>query len=112
MENTTLSPRRKIKQRRSQMLVHSFIYYVLDDSLVSDDTWQKWANDLVELQKEYPRPIKFYDDEFKDWDGSTGCHLPIDHWVQKVANRLVYYRDNPTTKLKKRKRLKRKKKNV
>tara|TARA_E500000318_G_scaffold4934_3_gene5067 strand:- start:298 stop:585 length:288 start_codon:yes stop_codon:yes gene_type:complete len=69
----------KIRQRRSQMLVHSCLYYKMDKPIVDDDTWQKWANELAELQKENPDDCKinFYDKEFKDWTGDTGFHLPL-----------------------------------
>ena len=85
----------RIKQRRSQMLVQSYIYYVMNDEIVTDTKWQEWADHLVELQEEHSEPIGFYDVEFEDWDGTTGYHLPHDHWVLKIANRLIYYRDNP-----------------
>lgn len=73
----------KIKQRRSQMLIHSFLYYHMDTSVVSDDKWQQWADELTKLQQQHPEEcsIGFYDEEFADWDGSTGCHLPRDAWV-------------------------------
>lgn len=69
----------KIRQRRSQMLVHSFIYYELDDNIISDDTWQRWANQLRFIQETYPKycKIKFYDKEFSDWNGDTGAMLPL-----------------------------------
>ena len=47
-----------IRQRRSQMLVHSYLYYRLDKPIISDDTWQKWANELAELQRENPFDCK------------------------------------------------------
>lgn len=69
----------KIRQRRSQMLVHSCAYYEFDTSLVDDDTWQKWANELSELQDKYPQfcHINFFDKEFQNWTGDTGYHLPL-----------------------------------
>ena len=78
----------KIKQRRSQMLIHSYLYYVLDDPIVDDDTWQRWANELVNLQKE-KHNIGFYDDMFRDWTGDTGAHLKFDNWVEKKAQMLL-----------------------
>ena len=67
-----------IKRRRAQMLIHSCIYYEMNTNIVSDDTWQKWADELESLQKKHPDDCKigFYDKEFADWDGSTGSHLP------------------------------------
>ena len=69
----------KIRQRRSQMLVHSYIYYVLNDNMVSDDKWQQWANELCEIQNKYPQycTINFFDKHFKDWTGDTGAMLPL-----------------------------------
>jgi len=78
----------KIRQRRAQMLVHSYIYYHLNDNIVSDDVWQKWANELVELQKKKKR-INFYDKAFSDWTGASGAFLPADHWVRRKASTLL-----------------------
>lgn len=67
-----------IKRRRGQMIVHSYLYYAMDNSIISDDTWQAWADELTELQTKHPKLCKldYYDKNFKDWDGSTGMHLP------------------------------------
>ena len=81
----------RIRQRRSQMLVHSYIYYELDDNIVSDHKWQKWADELVKLQIEHPADIGFYDKEFKGWTGAGGSHLPLrEQWVMNKANILVH----------------------
>ena len=79
-----------IKRRRSQLLIHSYIYYVLDSNLITDHQWQDWANELTKLQQTYPQYCKlnWYDKEFVDWNGSTGCHLPTDGWVKKKALQL------------------------
>lgn len=78
----------KIRQRRIQMLVHSYIYYVLDTNIITDDKWQQWADELTELQKR-KMDIGFYDDVFRDWSGATGMHLPFDDWVVKRARKYV-----------------------
>lgn len=70
----------KIKQRRLQILVHSCIYYNFDTTIVPDYKYDKWARELVDLQKRYPREskeVKEYYKYFKDYDGSTGFDLPI-----------------------------------
>lgn len=67
-----------IRRRRGQMLVHSFLYYKMDNPIISDDLWQMWADELTKLQTTYPKLCKigYYDKEFADFDGTTGMHLP------------------------------------
>ncbi len=77
-----------IKRRRHQMLIHSCLYYELDESIISDDVWQTWADELEVLQTQYPDHCKvgFYDFDFKDWTGATGNHLPLrDPWIVNKA---------------------------
>lgn len=80
-----------IRRRRAQMLIHSCIYYELNDNIVSDDTWQKWADELEQLQKqEKNHAIGFYDTVFVDWTGATGNHLPHrDPWVISKAKYIL-----------------------
>ena len=88
MVNAVQTLSEKIKQRRTQMMVHSYMYYTLDDTIVSDDKWQQWADELTELQKRKTK-IGFYDKEFADWNGSTGMHLPKDKWIIDRAKKLL-----------------------
>ena len=37
------------KRRRMQMLLHSCIYYELNENIIPDDTYDKWATELAEL---------------------------------------------------------------
>lgn len=67
-----------ILRRRLQVLVHSCIYYVFNENIVSDSTWSGWARELAELQEKHPSIASRVDyaQEFQDFDGSTGFHLP------------------------------------
>lgn len=67
-----------ILRRRLQVLIHSCIYYVFNENIVSDSTWSGWARELAELQKKHPSIASRVDyaREFQDFDGSTGFHLP------------------------------------
>ena len=81
----------KIRQRRRQMLVHSYIYYELDQNIVSDWQWAKWAQELAQLQRDHPeesKKVEFYD-MFKDWDGSSGAHLSYTNAIKETAKRLL-----------------------
>lgn len=69
-----------IERRRKQLLVHSIIYYRMDESLIMDQKWAKWALELEELTKKYPEIADkaFLSEEFKDFDHSTGYNLPLE----------------------------------
>jgi hypothetical protein len=82
----------KIKQRRLQLWVHSCIYYKLNQNIIDDATWNKWSEELVELQEKYLEESKNteYYEIFSDWDGSTGAFLPLDdEWVVNKAHQLL-----------------------
>ena len=81
----------KIRQRRRQMLVHSYIYYELNQNIVSDHQWSEWAKELQELQQKYPKEsaeVEEYD-QFKDWDGSSGAILKFGENIKTVAKILL-----------------------
>lgn len=83
-----------INRRRRQILVHSIIYYEFNENIITDDTWSKWARELVSLQYQYPEIADecVYADVFKDFDVSTGFNLPLkDPWGVKRAEELLAY---------------------
>ena len=77
-----------IQQRRYQMLIHSCIYYHLNQNIISDKKWDEWARELRDLQSQYPKiseQVVLFE-YFKDWDASTGAFLPITlPWVVSKA---------------------------
>ena len=92
----------KILQRRLQILVHSYIYYELDDNIVSDAKWSEWAMELVQLQKDNPLIASkvAYAKDFVEFDGSTGFNLPYKNKeIIEKANRLLRWRDEDYTRL-------------
>lgn len=81
-----------IQQRRLQLLVHSRIYYELNNNIISDHKWDAWARELKTLQEQYPNISEkvMYYEAFKDWDASTGAFLPLhDEWVVRKANQMI-----------------------
>lgn len=81
-----------INRRRRQILVHSAIYYNLNSNIITDETWSKWAMELVNLQHSHPDIAEkcVYHEAFRDFDGSTGFDLPLrDPWVMGRAERLL-----------------------
>lgn len=86
-----------ITRRRRQILVHSFVYYNLDDNFISDSKWAEWANELYALQQSYPEEAQEAElnEEFKDFDPSTGYNLAqYDYdWVKRCVDSLYLFRN-------------------
>lgn len=82
----------KIQQRRLQILVHSYIYYKLDDNIVSDSQWSSWAKELCIMEEAYPEIAKqvIYADQFETFDGSTGMDFVYDKWIENKAKLLLH----------------------
>ena len=88
----------KIQRRRYQLLVHSYIYYELDNNLIPDSQWSQWATELAELQYKYPEISSqvIYTEDFEDWDGSTGAFLNFKNKSNIVATaRRLLQKSNP-----------------
>lgn len=82
-----------IERLRLEILKHSYIYYELNDNIISDDEWSKLALQLVRLQNKHPDISKeaYRYEMFKDFDGSTGYNLTYDDSIKTLGN---YYRSN------------------
>lgn len=81
-----------LNRRRRQILVHSVIYYKMNENLISDSTWSKWATELEELQAKYSNIAAKvpYAEEFREFDHSTGMNLPLDDpWAINKARQLL-----------------------
>lgn len=94
-----------IRRRRLQILVHSYIYYELDQNIISDETWSKWALQLENLQQKYPEIADTveYAEVFKNFDHSTGQDLKSAYMlpnIQSTAHRLLDYENKMTSEMK------------
>lgn len=81
-----------IQQRRVQMLIHSCLYYEMNTNLISDKQFDEWGRELAKLQNENPEIADkiCFAEAFKDWDGTTGFHLPLKNkWVVSKAYYLL-----------------------
>lgn len=85
--------KKRILIRRLQLWVHGYIYYELNQNVVSDHTWSKWARELVELQRDYTelsKRVPLYS-VFWDFDGSTGMNLPFEiPWIKEKADEVLH----------------------
>jgi len=65
----------------------------MNDNLIPDATWSKWASELEQLQADYPDIATKapYAEAFKGFDHSTGCDLPLgDPWAVNKARQLLH----------------------
>lgn len=94
--NPYLSNKDKIELLQKWILVHSYLYYELNYSVVSDNKFDKNCVQLMELKIKYPKlwkKSKYYY-AMKDFDGSTGYgfyeKLKEEHKmiIEMVANHL------------------------
>ena len=66
-----------MEQRERQIIVHSYIYYELNDNIISDDHWAALGKDLVRLRERFPEEFELtkYAELFANFDASTGYGL-------------------------------------
>lgn len=81
-----------MNRRERQLLVHSCLYYRMNQNLISDHEFDLWSKQLVEMMAQEPELFfdTTYYTEFKTFDGSTGHDLPF--WrdeIVRVATRLA-----------------------
>lgn len=67
----------RIRQLRLSLMVHSIIYYELNDNIISDAEWSKRAKELVELQEQHPDIAEtvVFADLYRGFKGDTGFDL-------------------------------------
>jgi hypothetical protein len=88
--------RRMINQMREDFLVHSYIYYRLGLSVISDNLFDARCRHLDRLHKHYPEIAETcnYQDYFKDFNPATGMDIPdIPHIIEKANKRVREYRE-------------------
>jgi hypothetical protein len=90
-----------IHRRRRQILVHSIIYYHLNENIVPDAVFDAWAKELAALQDanlQLSESIPYMRYAFADWTGETGAFLPLmDRRAGKVAAELLETYKNSLT---------------
>lgn len=81
-----------INRRERQILVHSFIYYELNSNLITDETFDQWSKELVQLMNTHPKEFQMSEhfNEFEDFEGNTGMDLMYrSAWVVATATNLL-----------------------
>lgn len=88
-----------IEKRRRQILIHSYIYYRLGESIISDYEWTMAAMQLAHLQRKFPKESKKaqYYEGFIGFDGSSGFDLHYDKpEIERDAHCLLrFHKEGP-----------------
>lgn len=65
----------KMKQLREDLMIHSYLYYILGGQVVPDAVYDRWCAELVKYHELAGKEMCYNDDLFADFDGSTGMGL-------------------------------------
>lgn len=86
----------EIKRLRLNIILHSCMYYELNENIWDDITFDLKCKRLVGLLREYPDVYSDrFDHFFVEWDGSSGYHFPHrDPWVLGKAQMLLKLQQN------------------
>lgn len=76
-KNPYWSNKLKMSALQRWIIVHSILYYELDDSIIEDKVFDDNAKQLVQMQKQFVEEAKGTDYwyVFHDFDGTTGFDL-------------------------------------
>ena len=75
------------------LLIHSYIYYHLDDNLIPDDQWTNKALELIELQS-LGYDNDYEKDNFKDFKTPSGFNFKYSEQIKEKARYLLRNKDN------------------
>ena len=81
LKPSNLTPQEYIDFLQRFILVHSYIYYELNNNVISDKFYDAKSKELVRLKNQYPDEWKssMYYEQFKDdYNGATGFTLFYD----------------------------------
>ena len=94
----TLTTKEYINFLQRGIIVHSYLYYELDSSIISDKDFDKKTRELVSLKNTHPDlwvTSEYYYIFGDDYTGATGFHLyhglskPQQEKIRAIANILL-----------------------
>lgn len=90
---TNLTTQEYIDFLQRFIILHSYIYYELNDNVISDKDYDARAKELVKYKNEYPdlwKSSEYYKQFGDDYNGSTGFALYLDlNETQKMIIRSI-----------------------
>lgn len=91
---STLNTQEYINFLQRFIIVHSYIYYHLDDNIISDREYDLKAKELTSYKNRYPdlwRTSMYYDQFGDDYNGATGFTLydSLDSHQKEIIRSIV-----------------------
>jgi NAD-dependent DNA ligase len=80
----------KVEELRKQILLHSYIYYYLCSSVISDQEYDTLAKELQELEETYKGQGK-YAEEFKGFVKGTTSGFDLDYLKPEIIEEAMTY---------------------
>lgn len=100
-----LSMQDRINFLQRYIIVHSYIYYELDNNIISDREYDARAKELVGYKKDYPelwRTSEYFKQFGDDYTGATGFNLyhELNEYQQGIIKSIVncIFNSNKTNK--------------
>ena len=81
-----------LERKQRQLIIHSFIYYNLNDNIWPDSKWDKTAKEVLTVLVTPLAARSKWFEVFKGFDGCTGYGLVSYQWVKEIdsLNTLSY----------------------
>lgn len=93
----SLSTQEYINFLQRFIIVHSYIYYELNDNVISDKDYDTKAKELVKYKNEYPelwKSSEYYKQFGDDYNGATGFSLyhELNEHQKEIIQSIAYRR--------------------
>lgn len=93
----SLSTQEYINFLQRFIIVHSYIYYELNDNVISDKDYDAKAKELVRYKNEYPElwnSSEYYKQFGDDYNGATGFSLyhELNEHQKEIIQSIAYWR--------------------
>lgn len=84
-----------ISKVRKSILIHSAIYYGLDDNIISDEQFDKLCMLLVKLQETFKDLLEDckYGEGFEDYTGDSGHYLPWRSYLSLARGMVSHHKE-------------------
>lgn len=92
----SLSTQEYINFLQRFIIVHSYIYYELNDNVISDKDYDAKAKELVKYKNEYPelwKSSEYYKQFGDDYNGATGFSLyhELNEHQKEIIQSIAYF---------------------